>query len=155
LRPIGFSTGALAKSDFERALEALRFHPEATAIELSALRDHELEPLVSAIERLDLPPYAYVSVHAPSKLRSLSEPRAIDLLMRFPEDWPIVAHPDILLTPARWQAFGPRLCIENMDNRKTDGRTATEMKDLFDRFPHASFCPDVGHARQIDPTTIE
>ena len=36
----GFSTGALAYGDFERALEMLAGH-DVSAIELSALRDHE------------------------------------------------------------------------------------------------------------------
>jgi hypothetical protein len=121
-------------------------------VELSALRDHELEPLVAAVGTLDLAKFQYVSVHAPSKLRTLTEERTFELLSSFPASWPIVAHPEILITPALWRSLGPRLCLENMDNRKTEGRTADEMVRLFERYPDASFCLDVGHARQIDPT---
>jgi hypothetical protein len=39
-----------------------------------------------------------------------------------------------------------------MDNRKTTGRTIAELHALFDAFPAATFCLDLGHARQIDPT---
>lgn len=41
-----------------------------------------------------------------------------------------------------------------MDNRKTTGRTITELRALFEAFPEAAFCLDLGHARQIDPTMV-
>jgi len=75
-----------------------------------------------------------------------------ELLLRLPDSWPIVVHPDILKTPSLWSNLGERLCLENMDNRKTSGRTLGELRELFEVFPDASFCLDVGHARQIDPT---
>ncbi|HEX6085977.1 MAG TPA: TIM barrel protein, partial [Thermoanaerobaculia bacterium] len=65
---------------------------------------------------------------------------------------PIVAHPEILRTPSLWRQLGERLCIENMDHRKTTGRTPGELRELFEIFPDAGFCLDLGHARQIDPT---
>ena len=73
MRPLGFSTGALAKGDFRAGVDLQRTNPSVRAIELSALRDHELRPLVSGLEELDLRQFTYVSVHAPSKLTSLSE----------------------------------------------------------------------------------
>jgi hypothetical protein len=152
MRPIGFSTGALAKSDFRRGLELQRPFGSVTAVELSALRDHELEPLVSAIATLDVEGFDYVSVHAPSKLRELSKQRVFELLESLPERWPIIVHPELLLTPTLWRSLRRRLCIENMDNRKSSGRTADELHELFRIYPEASFCLDVGHARQIDPT---
>ena len=151
MRPIGFSTGAIAKGEFARGLALQQAHG-CVAIELSALRDHEIEPLVSAVERLDLTSFQYVSVHAPSKLCSLPEERVFELLERLPERWPIIAHPELLITPDLWRLLGSRLCLENMDNRKTGGRTVPEMTQLFEQYPTASFCLDVGHARQIDPT---
>ena len=75
-----------------------------------------------------------------------------ELLLRLPEAWPIVAHPEILRTPALWRRLGGRLCLENMDDRKTTGRTPGELGELFEQFPEASFCLDLGHARQLDPT---
>ena len=151
MRPIGFSTGALAKGEFARGL-ALQQEHGCAAVELSALRDHELEPLVAAVETLDLTSFRYVSVHAPSKLRSLPEQRVFELLERLPTTWPIIVHPELLRSPDLWRSLGSRLCLENMDNRKSGGRTAAEMSELFVHFPAASFCLDVGHARQIDPT---
>ena len=72
MRPVGFSTGAVAKGDFRRALSLLREH-DVDAVELSALRINELEPLVAAIPDLDLGPFSFVSVHAPSRFDRESE----------------------------------------------------------------------------------
>jgi hypothetical protein len=152
MRPIGFSTGALAKGDFARGIDLQRGVAGIAAAELSALRDHELPLLAAAIPSLDLQPFRYLSVHAPSSLRTLSEEEAFALLHALPESWPIVAHPDLLRTPAIWRQLGARLCIENMDDRKAGGRTIGELRDLFALYPAATFCLDLGHARQIDPS---
>ena len=165
--PIGFSTGALAKGDFRRAIQIQQPYG-LIAIELSALRDTELKPLIEAIptldqtleslfnseeaHRIDLSPFQYVSVHAPSKLSTLSEQEVFETLASLPRDIAIVVHPELLSTPSLWRTLGFQLCIENMDNRKTLGRTVSELQELFREFPRASFCLDVGHARQIDPT---
>ena len=53
MRPIGFSTGALAYADFSRGLEMVQQHG-LHVVELSALRQNELVPLLNAIPRLDL-----------------------------------------------------------------------------------------------------
>src|SRR5580692_10690094 len=53
MKYIGFSTGALARGDFRRALQMLS-GKKANAVELSALRQHELAPLVQQLEQLDL-----------------------------------------------------------------------------------------------------
>jgi len=152
MRPIGFSTGALAKGDFALGLDAQRNVAGIDAVELSALRDHELPTLVDAIGSLDLDDFEYVSFHAPSRLAAMDEETAFDLLLRVPEACPIIVHPELLQTPALWRRLGERLCIENMDARKTTGRTVSELRTLFDTFPEAMFCLDLGHSRQIDPT---
>lgn len=152
MRPVGFSTGALAKSDVRRGLELQRSLDRVSVVELSALRDHELRPLLEGLPSLDLRGFDYVSVHAPSKLGQLDEREAYELLAALPESWPIIVHPCIIHTPAMWRELGPRLCLENMDNRKTRGRNAAELAELFELFPEATFCLDVGHARQLDPT---
>lgn len=154
MRPIGYSTGALAKGDFDRGLLLQRGIDAIDAVELSALRDHELSALVEAVPRLDLARFTYISFHAPAKLDALDEETAFELLSRLPADWPIVAHPDLLRTPSLWRRLRARLCIENMDHRKISGRTADELRQLFESLPEATFCLDVGHARQIDPTMI-
>ena len=152
MRPIGFSTGALAKGDFTRGLDLQRRVLRIDAVELSALRDHELPDLIAAVPALDLDPFTYVSFHAPGRLQALDEEVVFELLRQLPASWPIVVHPELLRTPSLWLRLGDRLCLENMDQRKTTGRTVDELRALFEIFPDATFCLDLGHARQIDPT---
>jgi hypothetical protein len=155
MRPIGFSTGALAYSDFRKALGILR----CTAIEvleLSALRDIELMPLMTAIDTLDLSQFKYISVHAPSLYRREEEPHIVDELLGLSErGWPIIVHPDAIHEHAKWRSLGGALCLENMDKRKPIGRSADELSRVFDLLPEASFCFDIGHARQFDSTMTE
>jgi hypothetical protein len=54
-----------------------------------------------------------------------------------------------------WRGFGDLLWIENLDKRKPIARTTAELDKVFELFPNASFCFDVAHARQIDPTMSE
>ncbi|MES1258867.1 MAG: hypothetical protein ABUS51_10570 [Acidobacteriota bacterium] len=155
MRPIGFSTGALALGDFRRALTLLREH-KVEIVELSALRLEELEPLVSAAPHLELESFTFISIHAPSRFDRQLEGGVIDILSRKEvSGYPIVVHPDVLFTPALWRRFGARLLIENMDKRKPVGRTVGELRGLFDVLPEAGFCFDIGHARQVDPTMTE
>ena len=49
MRLIGFSTGALARNDFRRALQMLA-ERHVRAVELSALRQDELIPLVEVLQ---------------------------------------------------------------------------------------------------------
>jgi hypothetical protein len=151
MRPIGFSTGAIALGDFGRALRMVR-DLRLTVVELSALREHELDPLIAALDTLDLGRFEYVSVHAPSRLETWDEWHLIARLHRIIErGYPIVVHPDVIGDPYLWAGFGDLLCIENMDKRKPVGRTASELADVFNTLP-ASLCFDIGHARQVDPT---
>ena len=155
MRPIGFSTGALAKHDFRRALVCLRLH-NIPVVELSALRLNELDPLIEVMPDLDLGSFQFVSFHAPSHLAFSEESRVTDKL-RFVVDRgiPVVVHPDVIAEDQSWKWMGRHLLIENMDKRKPVGRTSREMKCLFDRFPESRFCFDIGHARQVDPTMVE
>jgi hypothetical protein len=154
---LGFSTGALAFGDFDRALKMLEGR-SVNAVELSALRIHELPHLVSARDRLDLRQFQYISVHAPSWFREKEEQGVIELLSHFvPYAWPIVLHPDAIHNIDLWaQArFGNLLCIENMDKRKAKGRTVTELETIFDCLPDAGLCFDIAHARQVDSSMTE
>jgi hypothetical protein len=154
MRPVGFSTGALAKGDFRRALERLRA-TDATAVELSALRAAELAPLLAALDDLDLAPFRHVSVHAPGRFPARDEPALVETLGPIAErGWPVVLHPDAIHDPSAWEALGPLLLIENMDRRKP-GRTAAELAPLLARLPEAGLCLDLAHARQVDPTMGE
>lgn len=155
MRPIGFSTGALAYADFRRALRMMH-EQDVEAVELSALRQPELSPLLDALDGLDLSRYSHVSIHAPSQFDAGSEiASAGRLRSHLSRGWPIVMHPDALTEWSVWRDFGPLLCIENMDKRKPIGRTARELAEVFRRLPEASFCFDIGHARQCDPTMTE
>lgn len=152
MRPIGFSTGALSRGDFRRALKIQSPIADLRAVELSALRAHELEGLVAGVGSVDLERFDYVSVHAPSKLSAMPERTAIDLLTGLPAEWPLIVHPELISTPELWRPLGRRVCLENMDMRKSFGRTVEEMHRLFELLPEATFCLDLGHVRQVDPT---
>jgi hypothetical protein len=151
MKPIGFSTGALAKADFRSGIEMQRPFG-VTAVELSALRDRELMPLLRELGKLNLQGFSHISFHAPSALTDLDEGTLLAALKDIPPSWPIIVHPDVIETPERWRFLGHRLCLENMDQRKPTGRTVSEMEAIFSEFPDASFCFDIGHARQVDPT---
>ena len=155
MRPIGFSTGALAYADFRRGVE-MSLTQDCQAIELSALREAELDPMLDALDTLDLARFSYVSLHAPSQFRPESEAALWDRLRReLWRLWPVIVHPDALYDLSLWREFGPLLCVENMDKRKPIGRTARELSQIFKLLPEASLCFDIGHARQCDPTMTE
>jgi Xylose isomerase-like TIM barrel len=155
MKSIGFSTGALARGDFRRALQMLS-GKNVNAVELSALRQDELAPLVNELGQLDLSRFQYISFHAPSAMEQSYEPAALELLRQVAaRNWPIIVHPDAMHTPSAWACLGDCLCIENMDKRKPIGQTATDLAKFFDALPNASLCFDIGHARQVDPTMSE
>ncbi len=69
--------------------------------------------------------------------------------------WAIIVHPNVIYRREEWVRLGDRLCIENMDKRKPIGQTASDLLTIFKDLPHATFCFDIGHARQVDPTMSE
>ncbi|MEX2121600.1 MAG: hypothetical protein WD847_18580 [Pirellulales bacterium] len=128
------------------------------AIELSALREAELDPLLDSLDSLEeqLRPFEYVSFHAPSRLEKLSEAQLVDKLQMVADrGWAIIIHPDVIHDVRLWRPLGAAVCIENMDRRKEIGRTAAQLQRFFAELPDATFCFDVGHARQVDPTMQE
>jgi hypothetical protein len=154
MREIGFSTGAIALDDFRTAIDQLASHA-TRAIELSALRVHELRPLVDALPQLDLSAYTYISMHLPSSFSAEEEIELVDLLAAVPEHWYLVVHPDSIHDASLWRSLASRVAIENMDRRKTCGRTAQELCAWFEKLPEAALCFDIGHARQFDPSMAE
>lgn len=152
---IGFSTGSLAYGDFEAGIQ-MQLATAANVIELSALRENELENLLEVIDDLHLDQFDYVSFHAPSKLIHLSEKDLIKQLSIVAEkQFNIIVHPDIIQDFSEWKIFGDLLCIENMDKRKPIGQTTYDLLEIFEMLPDASFCFDLAHAKQVDPTMIE
>jgi hypothetical protein len=153
MRLAGYSTGAIALGDFSRALAVLSTHA-FKAVELSALRMAEVEPLIRALPELDLSHYSYVSFHAPSSFKREEEQYLISLLSGLPPDWPIILHPDAIHEHSYWAPIASRLAVENMDRRKNIGRSVSELKEVFRLLPGARMCFDLGHARQVDPSMI-
>lgn len=152
---IGFSTGSLALGDVRCGLQMVKGHA-TSAIELSALREQELVPLVESLDSLDLGQFSYISLHAPSKLQYMTECDVVSALTAVANrKWPIVVHPDVITDYHTWRRLGRMLCLENMDKRKAIGRTAAELASFFAQLPDATLCFDIGHARQIDPTMCE
>lgn len=151
----GFSTGSISLGDFKQALAVLAL-TDANAVELSALRENELFGLLTSLDQLPLEKYTYISFHAPSKLVKMNESQLVDALLPIAErHWNIVVHPDIITDFAPWRTLGSYLCVENMDKRKPAGRTAADMELIFAQLPEASFCLDLAHARQVDPSMTE
>src|SRR5260370_39396376 len=151
MRPIGFSTGALAYSDFRHALEILR-RVQKGGVELSALREKELAPLVESLDSLDLGFFTYVSFHAPSKFEKEHETQVIYLLREVAaRGFPIVLHPDAIHDVSAWRLFGSLLLIENMDKRNAIGRTERELSEGFVALPEAGLCFGMGHFQQVGP----
>lgn len=155
MRQIGFSTGALAFADFRRGLGMMR-RKRVPAIELSALRQNELIPLLDALQTLDLSGFNYISIHAPSQFEPEWEPTLWERLSNETwREWPIIIHPDALHDFSLWRDLGSAVCIENMDKRKPIGRSVRELALIFKQLPDATFCFDIGHARQYDSTMTE
>jgi hypothetical protein len=126
------------------------------ACELAALSEPELPSLVDWLEGRPAMPFHYISLHAPSKGRTLSERALVALLARVARRVnAIVLHPDVIEDHAAWAPLGETLVIENMDPRKRDGRTSDELARHFELLPHAGLCFDVAHAHAIDPTLAE
>jgi hypothetical protein len=125
-------------------------------VEISALRLLELDPLVEALDTLDLSSFAYVSIHAPSSFSPEQEPSVVTSLKKLiPRKWPIILHPDAASQLENWASFGDALFIENMDKRKPLGRNVRELAGVFRILPRASLCLDLAHARQFDPSMTE
>ena len=126
------------------------------ALELSALRQDELAPLLNGLDQLDLSQFEYIAMHAPSQFAPKDEGRIVELLSQLRErGWPVVLHPDAVFDFSLWRRLGKMLCVENMDRRKPIGRTVSELERVFEQLPEASFCFDIGHARQVDSTMTE
>ncbi len=153
---IGFSTGAIAYGDFTKALELLD-PTRANAVELSALRAVELPILLSALPKLFThlrQRYQYISFHAPTNFDD-EEALVRDLVSVADMGMNIIVHPDTIHELSVWRRLGNRLCLENMDSRKKDGRTAEELRRFYKSLPEARLCFDIAHARQFDSTMTE
>lgn len=153
---IGFSTGALCRDHLPEGVAA-SVELGLRAIELSALRAKELPGLIAFADERCLGSFTYVSLHAPTDYAPDQERdvAASLLAVALRHSWNVVVHPDCIVNVDLWKPFGDLLCIENMDKRKTVGRTVEELAPIFAEFPRAKPCFDIAHARQVDATMTE
>jgi len=151
--PIGASTGYM--EDLRGSWESLVEEACAVssfAVELAALSEPELGPLADYLAGMPSLPFRYLSVHAPSKHRAMSEAEFVAALAELPAFVDaIVVHPDQIEDPALYRRLGARLVLENMDARKVSGRFGDELEELFAALPEAGFCFDIAHAWSVDP----
>src|SRR5689334_4696204 len=92
---IGFSTGSVALGNVRRGL-SVATNRRAKAIELSALREEELDPLLQSLDGLEreLRSFEYIAFHAPSKRVRLSEVELVSKLKPVADrGWAIIVHP--------------------------------------------------------------
>lgn len=151
---VGCSTGYMTDSRGDwPALVERAAQTSSSAVELSALSEEELPGLLEYLADAPRLPFHFVSVHGPSKQRSISDAELVELLRLLPS-WvsAIVMHPDTIVDVAAYERLGRRLVVENMDQRKERGQTPEDLKPLFDLLPQARFCFDVAHAKAVDPT---
>lgn len=124
-----------------------------TAVELAALSEQELPGLMDFLATEDSLPFDFISVHAPSKDSSWNDDELVENLISLPSFVQVVvAHPDVMRSPSSFARLGSRLSLENMDARKSDGRTLDELQTYVDVLPEAGFCFDVAHIWSIDST---
>ncbi|MGV1050300.1 MAG: sugar phosphate isomerase/epimerase family protein [Solirubrobacterales bacterium] len=150
--PVGASTGYLweLRGDWD-AQVAAAWRVSSFAVELSALSERELPSLTEYLRRAGSLPFRYLSIHGPSKHREMDEEQLVRQLCDLAQYADgIVVHPD---TIERFEAYGPlgqKLLLENMDSRKANGRTPSELAPAFAVLPEAGFCFDVAHAWSVD-----
>jgi hypothetical protein len=154
--PLGVSTGYMAaRGDWPRLVEEARAAGPFAA-ELAALSGDELPSLTGFLRSHPELPFRYLSVHAPTKRRQLSDTELISALEGLPAAIDaIVIHPDVMDEAESFARLGPRLLIENMDRRKVTGRTADELLPVFEALPEAGLCFDVAHSWSVDPSMDE
>lgn len=150
--PLGTSTGAVGRgTDWDQLVRdacAVSTH----AVELAAHDPAELSSLVAFLDGRPRLPFRCVSVHAPTRGGG-SDAERVAALGALPVWVPtIIAHPELIVDPAPWRTLGRRLVLENMDARKSGGRTVAELAPLMAALPEAGFCLDVAHAHTVDPT---
>jgi hypothetical protein len=152
--PVGASTGYMTELRGDWQAQTRRgWDLSPFAIELSALSESELDGLAQFLDSNPRLPFRYLSIHGPSKGRSISEPALAGVLARLADRaQAIVMHPDTIQDPRHYRTLGRKLLLENMDARKDDGRTVAELTDWFRELPDAGFCFDIAHAWSLDPT---
>jgi hypothetical protein len=151
--PIGASTGYMQdlRGNWDAQVGAA-WKVSPFAIELSALSETELPSLSRYLGSAQSLPFRYISIHGPSKHRQMDEEQLVSELVQLASYANgVVMHPDTFDRPELYRPLGHKLLIENMDARKSTGRTPEELEATFAELPDAGFCFDIAHAWSIDP----
>jgi Xylose isomerase-like TIM barrel len=123
------------------------------AVELSALSEDEMDGLAGYLASDPQLAFRYVSIHGPSKGRTMPEPDLVNALAELAaKAQAIIMHPDTIEDPSHFRVMGRKLVLENMDSRKDGGRTVEELASWFADLPDAGFCFDIAHAWSVDDT---
>lgn len=151
---IGVGTGAFTAERDDWSAAIGRAAAEGWRIlELAAVTESRFRALGPHLSENpgQLSAFARVSVHAPSSFDS--SPAEVvaaipDAIRRFT----LVCHPDVFRDVSGLAELGDRIVFENMDVQKPFGRTVSDLRETFARFPEAGFCLDVAHVWTNDPT---
>jgi hypothetical protein len=150
--PLGTSTGYMEnlREDWV-AQVAEASHVSVFAVELSALSEKQLVPLKDFLASHPSLTFRYLSIHGPSKDREMDEEALVKELAELAHRADvIVMHPDTIEEADRYRGLGRSLVLENMDARKSFGRTQDELAATFGQLPEAGFCFDIAHAWSVD-----
>lgn len=143
------------RSNWDRQVAQAELVSEDVA-ELSALSEPEMDSLLDFLRERSKLPFYYLSVHGPSKDLSRTESELVDALVEIAQFVDsIVMHPDTIENFSLFRKLGSKLVIENMDSRKSWGRTVSELEEAFEQLPEAGFCFDIAHAWSVDSSMHE
>jgi hypothetical protein len=112
--PLGVSTGFMSESrgdwpeQVRQAWDVSQF-----AVELSALSEGELDGLANYLDSNPRLPFRYLSIHGPSKGRTMPEAKLASSLARLADRaQAIVMHPDTIEDPENYRILGRKLVLE-------------------------------------------
>jgi len=140
----GISTGAYEAERDEWGAAVARARGEGfECVELCAILPPLVETLAAYLRDGTLDGFARVSLHAPVGIASTET--AVDALVGLPLGGDVILHPDVYGRDDAAARLGGRAVFENMDVNKPFGKSAADLRAVFDRFPDAGFCLDVAH----------
>jgi len=149
---IGFGTGFLYKTHSRISAETVKLCKEigCNAIELNPHDDAEFF-LLDKLKKKDLAGFDFISLHAPEKLEKAILDQIQLLHNRFGFDAITIHASDLARHQEILKTYGMPFSIENVDNRKENGRTLEEMKSIMAGSDYGVVL-DINHAYINDPT---
>ena len=134
------------------------------AVEISYLIADRLKDKLDSNTIKKIKEFKFISIHAPIiidninkewvKYPSLEGNAFVDQILKVAEDVNadiILFHPD-LIGDFKWlnEKIGKRLAFENMDIKKSFGKTVEDLKKVFIESPQAKWVCDVNHIYTMD-----